>query len=115
MFSSAGAPRDANLDYTVTAQLSGANTSLTAELAGDSGYTMTGTGNATRLTLSGQFPGRDHNANAATTVMRDNSVSITLDEVIDANRARGTLSGSYDTSGGVSCIIQSGGVLDFTR
>lgn len=114
-FGSVGAPNNANLDYTVTAQLSGSNSSLTAVLAGDTGYTMTGTGTDARATLSGQFPGRDHNGNAATTVRRDNSVSITLDEVVDRDHARGTISGSYDTSGGIGCIIQSGGVIEFSR
>lgn len=115
MWSSLGAPRTVNLDYLVTAQLSGSNSSITAVLAGDSGYTMTGTGNDTRLTLSGQFPGRDHNDNAATTVMRDNSVSIQVNEVVDHDTARGTIQGSYETSGGVSCDIQSGGTVELTR
>lgn len=115
MWSSLGAPNTANLDFTVTARLTGANDDLTAVLANDSGYTMIGSGNDSRLTLSGQFPGRDHNDNAATTVMRENSVTISIDEVIDHDTARGRIGGSYETSGGVSCDIGSGGVIELTR
>ena len=113
MWSSAGAPNDANLAFTVTARLSGANDDLAAELGSD--YAMTGNGNDTRLTLSGQFPGRDHNDNAATIVRRDNQVTIDLREVRDGNTARGTIEGSYETSGGISCDIQSGGTVTFER
>lgn len=115
MWSSLGAPNTVNLDFTVTARLTGANDDLTAVLANDSGYTMIGSGSDSRLTLSGQFPGRDHNDNAATTVMRDNSVTLSIDEVVDHGSARGTIDGSYETSGGVSCDIGSGGVIELTR
>lgn len=113
MWSSAGAPRETALDYTVTARLTGNNDDLTAAFG--SSYEMSGTGNDTRLTLSGQFPGRDHNGNSATTVRRDNSVTISLREVIDANTARGAIEGRYDTSGGISCVIQDGGTITFER
>ncbi len=113
MWSSAGAPRDTALDYTVTARLSGANDDLTAVISTD--YEMTGTGSDSGLTLSGQFPGRDHNDNAATTVRRDNQVSIRVREVIGTNEARGSIEGQYETSGGISCVIQDGGTVTFER
>lgn len=114
-WSSLGAERRTDQDYTVTARLSGSNSDLTAVVAGDTGYTMTGTGNDTRLTLSGQFPGRDDNGNSASRVMRENNVTISIDEVTDANGARGGISGSYETSAGVSCDIASGGTIEMTR
>jgi hypothetical protein len=112
-WSSAGAPNEANLDFTVTARLTGSNSDLTADFSGQ--YTMTGTGNDSRLTLSGQFPGRDHRNQTATQVMRDNQVTVSIDEVVDANRARGRIEGNYETSGGISCVIQSGGTVELTR
>jgi hypothetical protein len=103
------------LTLNITAKLSGDNSDLTAVFAHDDGYTMTGTGSDSKLTLSGQFPGRDHNDNAATTIRKDNNVSISLSEVMSASSARGSLEGSYETSGGVSCTIQPGGTVDFSR
>jgi hypothetical protein len=115
MWSSLGAPNTANLDYNVTAELGGANASITAVFASNAAYTMTGTGNASRLLLAGQFPGRDHNNNNASTIMRENNVSIALREVIDLNTARGTIEGNYDTRGGISCVIQPGGTVELSR
>lgn len=114
-WSSAGAPNTANLDYTVTAELSGSNSSVSAVFSGNSAYTMTGPGNATRLSLSGPFPGRDHNNNPATTVARNNTVTIVLDEIATHNEVRGRIEGSYETSGGIECQIQSGGRVELTR
>lgn len=77
-------------------------------------YSMSGIGNEEGLTLSGQFPGIDHNDEIATEVFRDNNVEIVIDKIEDNDNVSGTLSGTYDTSGGWSCSIANG-VIEFTR
>jgi hypothetical protein len=99
----------------VSANITGENSSLTAVFANDTGYTMTGTGSDARMTISGQFPGRDHNNNAATTVRANNNVTIVVNDITDSNAASGTIEGNYETSGGIACTIQAGGSVELTR
>ncbi|MEM9072370.1 MAG: hypothetical protein AAGE52_27945 [Myxococcota bacterium] len=113
-FSTAGGPNNVDADFRVTAQISGGNDMLSAVFSGDTGYTMEGSGSARRMTLSGPFPGRDHNGNTATIVRRDNNVTIAVTDVIDSNTAQGTIEGRYDTRGGIGCEIESG-TVELTR
>lgn len=115
MFSSLGGENRVDANYAVALQIRGSNEDLSAVFSNDTGYTMLGSGSGSRLTLSGPFPGRDHNDNSATIVARDNNVTILITDVQDENRATGTIEGTYDTRGGISCTIGGGGTVELTR
>jgi hypothetical protein len=112
---SAGSPNNASIDERMTVRVTGSGGSYSAVFDNNNAYTMTGPGNASRLVLSGQFAGRDHRGTAATTVRRDNNVDVLLDDIVDNDTARGSLSGSYDTSGGIGCRIAEGGTIELSR
>jgi hypothetical protein len=112
-FSVATQPPSAK-DYFVTGTLTGTNASVTASFDGGN-FQMTGTGNNARLLLAGQFPARDHRDNVATRTTADNNVDIRITNIVSANSANGTIAGSYDTSGGISCTIADGGTVELSR
>lgn len=101
-------------NYFTTGRLTGSNADITASFENNT-FRMAGNGNNARMILSGSFPARDHRDNTATQVERDNNIDIRITEIVDANTARGTISGSYDTRGGVSCEIADGGTVEITR
>ncbi|MEM9862003.1 MAG: hypothetical protein AAF938_10330 [Myxococcota bacterium] len=115
MFSSLGGPRTAPNDYTLNVVISGANDSLRAVVGGDDSFTMLGVGSERRLSLSGVFPGRDHNGDTGTIVRADNNVTLTFEDIVSNNEATGTIEGRYDTSGGIGCTIEAGGSVRLVR
>ncbi|MEO1273649.1 MAG: hypothetical protein AAFX99_36660, partial [Myxococcota bacterium] len=102
-----------NNDYRVTLQISGSNSSLTANI--DANYEMTGNGNDTRMTLSGTFPARDDDGDTGSTASNENQISIVIDTVVDNNNATGTIEGQFKGRFSTDCTISSGGTVELTR
>jgi hypothetical protein len=84
-------------------------------LAGDvMGYELSGTGSASSLTLSGQYPALDDTGSIADNVQADNNVTVSLDAVTDQSHASGTFSGMFVGQFGEKCTVSSG-TATFTR
>lgn len=98
--------------HTNTMQLAaGSGSALTAEVMG---YELSGTGSSSSLTLSGQYPIRDHSGNVSSNVMRENNVTISINKITDSSRASGSIMGSYKGQFGFSCTVSSG-TVNMTR
>ncbi|MCA9541918.1 MAG: hypothetical protein KC620_23635, partial [Myxococcales bacterium] len=98
-------------DDQYTLRISGANSDLTATL---NDHEMIGNGNDDRLALSGTFPVRDDDGTDAPAIDRETHISITLDDVVDANEAHGVVEGDFQGRFGFDCTISNGQAV-FTR
>ena len=84
-------------------------------LAGDvMGYAQSGTGSASSLTLSGQYPALDDTGAVADNVQANNNITLSIDTVTDATHASGTFSGMFTGQFGESCTV-SDGTATFSR
>lgn len=100
--------------YTVTMKVAGTNAAPTATITG--GFELEGTGGDDRMTLTGDFPfrswkgeaGKPHNVNAP------NQATIKITSVESANKASGTIEGSWDASAGWKCTAKNG-TIQLTR
>lgn len=95
--------------------LNGPNDNLTGEVGFD--HQLLGTGRDDRLRLNGTFPLKGtEDRREAKGIDRETQISFSLDEIISADEARGTVSGSFETSDFVysTCDVVSGEVV-FTR
>lgn len=78
-------------------------------LTGDiSDYLMSGTGNATSLSLSGQYPIQDEGSNIASNVESENNLTLSITSVVDDNHAVGIVKGKFDGNFGQHCVISMG-------
>ncbi len=90
--------KHADVDLTSTMVLdSNGNGGLTADIMG---YLMSGTGNATSLSLSGQYPMQDEGGNIASDVQSGNNITFNITSVVDDNHAEGAVSGKFDGNSG---------------
>lgn len=98
--------KHADVDLTNTMVLdSNGNGGLTADIMG---YPMSGTGNATSLSLSGQYPMQDEGGNIASNVQSENNITFNVTSVIDDNHAGGAVSGKFDGNFGQHCTVTKG-------
>jgi hypothetical protein len=104
----AGNVRRGNQDFTATTRLTGANSDLVADTMG---YRMAGSGDKTKLTLSGQYPIRDDTGEVSSNVMRDNNVTFRVTTVLDAKNASGTLEATFVGRFGKRCTVRGGSVV----
>jgi hypothetical protein len=98
---------------TIEVQKGAGASGLVALVDANVNYEMSGVGTATRLSLNGSYPARDHTGAVASGNLQ-NQVTLTVDAV-DANRATGTVSGKFDGSSGFRCTIDGGGTAELTR
>jgi hypothetical protein len=98
-------------DFTAAVALSGPNDNLQADAAG---YVMRGTGDGATLTLSGQFPVRDHKGNQASNVAKTNNVTLKVTQVTSSNSATGSIEGAFTGKFGFKCKVKDG-VATLTR
>jgi hypothetical protein len=110
----AGNVKKAHHEHTLTMKISGPNSSL--EAAPDvpnSGYSpLSGTGNDSGATLSGQFPFRD--ASGQIVSASGNSSTLKLTDVANANAASGSFQGQASDRFGAKCTV-SGGTVSISR
>jgi hypothetical protein len=94
--------------YTVTMQVSGANSTPKATLSG--GYQLEGTGGDDRMTLTGDFPMRNWKGETATvhSLNSPNEVTIRMTTVESGTKATGTIEGNWDASAGWKCTAAEG-------
>lgn len=94
--------------HTLTIEIAASGTSLTAKpQAPTSSWTpMSGTGNDSGATISGEFPFRDH---AGDTVgSKDNSTTLKVTAVTSANQASGAIEGRGVNRFGFKCTLANG-------
>lgn len=97
---------------TVAVKASGGTLEATPQ-APDSGWTpMSGTGDGSGATLSGEFPFRDHAGDTVSS--KDNSSTLRLTTVESAKKVRGTFEGKGSSRFGFKCTT-SDGVVELTR
>lgn len=97
---------------TVTVKASGGALEVTPQ-APDSGWTpMSGTGDGSGATISGQFPFRDHAGDTVSS--KDNSSTLRLTEIDGPKKVRGAFEGKGSSRFGFKCTT-SGGVVELTR
>lgn len=94
---------DLSFSNTMTLTVSGG--SVTADIMG---YQMEGTGGDDRLKLNGQYPVRDENQSVAGDVDASNNITLDIDTILDADSAKGTISGTFDGQFGATCTISNG-------
>jgi hypothetical protein len=94
----------------VAIKIEGDNTSLTGRpTTPTSGWNpMTGTGDGSNLTLSGQFPFRDFDGTVCGG--QDNAATLVLTDIISAKEARGSFEGSGANQFGGKCKISDGSI-----
>lgn len=110
-----GNVKEGEQSFTVAVELTGSNSSLTAQVASDEQYTLKGTGDDAKATLSGQFPFRDHTGDVASgTVTKDNSATLSL-QPSSSKEASGSLRGQWKNQFGADCTIDGDGALQLTR
>jgi hypothetical protein len=98
--------KHADLDQTNAMQLnSNGNGGLTADIMS---FAMSGTGNATSLSLSGQYPVQDEGSNVASNVQADNNITLSITDVAGDNNASGAVSGKFVGNFGQKCTIATG-------
>lgn len=108
-----GAKHYGSNSHTVTVDISGANSKLTATPA--DGYAMTGVGTDTSLTLTGQFPLRNDKGDTAKASSLDgnNEVTIKIDSVSGPKQASGTLGGQFP--GNFTMCVPKNGKVTLSR
>lgn len=94
-------------DFTVAVVLSGPNDTLEANATG---YVMRGTGGGAGLTLSGQFPIRDHKGNVAANVTKNNNVTLKITQLTSTQSASGVIEGAFNGNFGFKCKVKNGQV-----
>jgi hypothetical protein len=102
------ATQSAKQTYTVTISATGANTSPKATISG--GFSLEGTGGDDHVNLTGDFPFRSWKGGVATTnsLNSSNNATIKITNVESANKASGTIEGTWDAGGGWTCKAASG-------
>ncbi len=102
------ATQSAKQTYTVTISATGANTSPKATISG--GFSLEGTGGDDHVNLTGDFPFRSWKGGVATTnsLNSPNNATIKITNVESANKASGTIEGTWDAGGGWTCKTASG-------
>lgn len=100
--------------YTVTINATGENSSPKAAVSG--GFALEGTGGSDHINLTGDFPFRSWKGEVATTnsLNSPNNATIKITNIESANKASGTIEGSWNASGGWTCKTASG-TITLTR
>ena len=110
----AGNVKKGHQRFTLAVKIEASGTSLTATpTTPTSGWSpMTGTGDGSSATLSGEFPFRDNNGDSVGS--RDNAVTLRLTTVTSDKLASGSIEGKGQSSIGSRCTL-SNGSLEFAR
>jgi len=110
----AGSIKKGHQKFTLTVKIEASGTSLTATpTTPTSGWDpMTGTGDGSGATISGEFPFRDHSGDSVGS--RDNSVTLRLTTISGDKAASGSIEGKGSNGFGAKCTI-SNGTLEFAR
>lgn len=96
--------------HTLTLKISTSGDASKGEVMG--GYELTGPKGGATLTLSGDLPVKSHNGGVATrhSLNSPNELTVKLTDVEGANKASGSLEGSWEASGGWKCTVADGKV-----
>lgn len=94
----------------LTIAIHGENDDLETNLNDQTLYAMKGKGDNTRLSLTGSFPLQATGDDKAGT---DSEIIIILEELVDANQAKGEMTGTFDTETVTDCKLSNTAVRFF--
>jgi hypothetical protein len=96
-------PKQEDRSDLFTMRLMGTNEALEADFNQDpSTHSMQGIGTNTRLSLKGSVPLQSSGAARAD---GESDITFILEDIVDANQAKGEITGTFDTTTGTDCKL----------
>lgn len=109
----AGSVKKGHQRHTLTVKVEGTSSLTATPTVPDSGWTsMSGTGDGSGATISGEFPFRDDSG--STVGSKDNSVTLRLNDVQSDKLVKGTIEGQGPSRFGARCTVANG-AIEFAR